>query len=152
LYFWGNLTVFCLFLFNIISSFFKWQMDIWGAALGISICLISLKEKNLNDVTVMWTVTSIWKGTTLEPFPRKLVSVMLFEAIKWPTHITGSRTHALTHSHTYELTHLRKHTLTHSHTHARTHASHPSAKTICFNCVWSYFAILGTEQNRNLLT
>jgi len=41
--FWGNLTVFCLFHFNIISSFWKWQMDFWGAALGISKCLISLK-------------------------------------------------------------------------------------------------------------
>jgi len=41
-YFWGNLTVFCLFHFNIISSFWKWQMDFMGAALAISICLISL--------------------------------------------------------------------------------------------------------------
>ena len=39
---WGNLTVFCLFHFNIISSFWKWQMDFLGAALGISICLLSL--------------------------------------------------------------------------------------------------------------
>ena len=42
MYFWDNLTVSCLFHFNIISSFWKWQMDFWGAAMGISICLISL--------------------------------------------------------------------------------------------------------------
>jgi len=36
------LAVFCLFHFNIISSFWKWQMDFLGAALGISICLPSL--------------------------------------------------------------------------------------------------------------
>ena len=41
-YFWGNLTVCCLFHFNIISSFWKWQMDFLGAVLGFSICLISL--------------------------------------------------------------------------------------------------------------
>jgi len=41
-YFWENLTVFCLFHFNIISSFEndKW---IFGAALRISICLTALK-------------------------------------------------------------------------------------------------------------
>jgi len=42
-YFWGNLTVFCLFHFNIISSFWKWQMDFLGAALGISTCITTLK-------------------------------------------------------------------------------------------------------------
>ena len=41
-YFWGNLTVFCLFHFNIISSFWKWQMDFLGAALGISTCITTL--------------------------------------------------------------------------------------------------------------
>jgi len=44
-YFWGNLTVCCLFHFNIISSFWKWQMDFLGAALGFS-CLISLRDHN----------------------------------------------------------------------------------------------------------
>ena len=41
-YFWGNLTLFCLFHFNIISSFWKWQMDFFGAALGISTCITTL--------------------------------------------------------------------------------------------------------------
>jgi len=58
-YFWGNLTVFCLFHFNIISCFWKWQMDFLGAALGISTCIPTLNPTNecmLQHIVDIWIV------------------------------------------------------------------------------------------------
>ena len=51
------LTVFCLFHFNIISKFWKRQMDFLGAALSISICLISLSFSFL-----LWFISHLWKN------------------------------------------------------------------------------------------